>query len=290
MIIPPKKTIWKECTYIAAFLTMKCPLKCSYCINNHSQTFSRNSFEEIEPEQWINFINNLDNPNDTPITLQGGEPTSYKGFYDILSNINPSIKLDLLTNLTFDIRKFCSLIKPERFYRDDVIYTPIRISFHPEEMDIEETITKTKILIDNGFQVGIFVVDHPSNAKIIREMHYRCLQERIYFWIKDFLGVYDNKLFGIYKNTDAIGKNEGKKVQCRTRELLISPNGNIYKCHSDLYENVNPIDNIENNKIQLKYCFRECNRYGLCNPCDLKIKTNRFFAGNFTAVDILKNF
>jgi len=77
-----------------------------------------------------------------------------------------------------------------------------------------------------------------------------------------------------------------KKVLCRTTELIIGPNGNIYRCHSDLYANRKPIGNLLDSDFEIEDKFRECDFYGHCNPCDIKIKTNRFQQFGHTSVKI----
>ena len=55
------------------------------------------------------------------------------------------------------------------------------------------------------------------------------------YFTKDYLGFYDNKLFGKYKYPEAVACNMKKNVQCRTTELLMGPTGEIYKCTRDVY-------------------------------------------------------
>ena len=95
----------------------------------------------------------------------------------------------------------------------------------------------------------------------------------IYFFVKEFLGKYNNQLFGHYRYPNAID-NPPMKVECRTSELLIDSAGNIYKCHRDLYYNEHSVGNIAiEDPIEFK--FRECNACGQCNVCDIKNKIDR---------------
>jgi len=65
-------------------------------------------------------------------------------------------------------------------------------------------------------------------------------------------------------------------VRCRTTELLIDPGGDVFRCHRDLYSGETPIGNILDPEFYIDEGFRECDSYGFCNPCDVKLKTNRF--------------
>ena len=66
----------------------------------------------------------------------------------------------------------------------------------------------------------------------------------------------------------------------------MGPNGGVYRCHSDLYENRIPIGNILDRDFRIQDIYRPCYVYGHCNPCDIKVKTNRFQEFGHTSVDI----
>ena len=64
--------------YVAAFLTLACNLKCSYCINH----FGKDGFEKkhLTGEEWVRGLNRIISRDDLPLTLQGGEPSLHKDF------------------------------------------------------------------------------------------------------------------------------------------------------------------------------------------------------------------
>ena len=66
----------------------------------------------------------------------------------------------------------------------------------------------------------------------------------------------------------------------------MGPNGGVYRCHSDLYEQRPPIGSIIDPEFQIDDHFRPCEVYGHCNPCDIKVKTNRFQVFGHTSVEI----
>ena len=72
---------------------------------------------------------------------------------------------------------------------------------------------------------------------------------------------------------------------CRPSELLINPAGYIFKCHADLYANRNFIGHILDDEIKFP-AFTECENFGHCNPCDVKLKTDRFQQHGYCAVEI----
>ena len=83
-----------------------------------------------------------------------------------------------------------------------------------------------------------------------------------------------------------MGNNEQKRCLCCTSELIVGPDGNVFGCHHDLYKNFAPIGNLLETDFAIEDGFRECNQFGDCNPCDIKIKTNRFQIYGHTSVEI----
>jgi len=281
----------KSYNYVAAFLTMRCNLSCSYCINAFDKPFSRTYHPEMSAKQWKQALNRLDLPEGLPITIQGGEPTVKRSFHNILMGIKKEISLDMLTNGQFDINKFIYEIPPSRFRQfNDVkdLMASIRLSYHPEQMDLEDTIKRALILKSGEYAVGISIVSHPNQISDVYKIKTACKKSNILFWEKEFLGFYDGKLYGTYKYLDAMTTNitPRNKVECKVSELLIAPTGHIYRCHRDLYAQENPIGNILDEEFEIEDVFRSCNKFGHCNPCDIKLKTNRFLKPNYCAVKI----
>lgn len=262
-----------EYNYFEAFLTLKCNLKCSYCINENENNSLQRNRNEITAEEWIKGVNRIDFGK-IPLTCGGGEPTLHKEFYEILNGLKPEIKVDLLTNLQFDIDEFIRNIKPERFTISNIpAYRAIRVSYHVGQMDPKNLVDKVEKLQDNGFSVGIFGLDHPrfinENMKIME----LAVSKKIFFFPKNFLGTWRGKLYGTYKYPEGL-LGDKKDVQCRIKEVLVAPDGFIYRCHRDLYYKENPIGHLLDEDLDIKYTFRPCSNYGECNPCDIKLKTN----------------
>ena len=282
-----------EFNYVEAYLTLKCNYDCSYCINEGMREEHKLNRKraEMRSEDWANSLNRIDF-KDVPLTLGGGEPTIYDGFYDLLDNLDKKIKIDLLTNLEFDMSKFLKRVNPERFNKNNnPAYRSIRVSFHPER-EIKKRgymkglIERARYLQENKFSIGIFGISHPKNLEANMEMAELSRQNQVYFFVKDFLGDYGEKLFGHFAYPLALDGKE-KKAKCRIKELLIGPNGNVYKCHRDLYKEELEIGNIKYPSFQIEYLFRSCGKYGKCNLCDVKLKTNRFLESGNCQVEII---
>jgi ferredoxin len=240
-------------------------------------------------DEWVQAINRLVLRDDLPLTLQGGEPTLHEGFYDIVNEAKKEIKMDLLTNMMFDVERFIREVPVWRFTRQ-APYAAIRVSFHPGQNDIDDLINKTHKLQDAGFTIGIYGIEHPD-PDIHRQVlaaKKRCEQAGIDFRFKQFLGRWEKRLYGTFKYENSVDQSELKKCRCRTSELIVDPAGYVFRCHADLYESRKPIAHVLDEKFTERQLdiFRACDSYGRCNPCDVKITTNRFQQNGHTSVEI----
>lgn len=279
-------------TYIAAFLTMRCNLKCTYCLNTLDKNFHRNrSLEELSGEQWVAALNRIESPPEIPVTLSGGEPSLHNDFIYIINHIKPELNVDILTNLQWGakgIERFIKEVDPKRVRRQEP-YTSIRVSYHPKQMNPLELAQNVKRMQDAGFKIGIGAVLYPDpeNLSLISEAQYIFRKHGVDFWIKEFTGQYKDTTYGNYsKYPGATTGLKNKNVQCRITELHISHTGDVYRCHRDLYVRENPIGSILDENFQMEDKFRPCDKFGLCHPCDVKVKTDYKLEPNHTSVTI----
>lgn len=108
------------------------------------------------------------------------------------------------------------------------------------------------------------------------------------FRTKEFLGEHDGRIYGTFKFPDCVSATVLKSCECRGTELIVDPSGNIYRCHADLYHARMPIGHILDPEFSMEMIdqYRDCDYYGDCNPCDVKVKTNRFQIFGHTSVEI----
>jgi hypothetical protein len=267
----------KSYNYLGVFLTMKCQLGCSYCINNFGTT---KVWKELSGEDWIKGLNRIETREDRPLSLQGGEPLLHPDFYQIAQELGHEEKfMDCLTNGMFDHRKFMHEIHWNVFNRQ-AKYASLRFSFHQNTNAVGLAL-KVSEMISNHYNCGIWGLNHPHMEKRNKEMADLCRWLGIDFRMKEFL---DEDYKG-YKYPDAI-RGGKKDVLCKPSEMLIAPDGSIYKCHGDLYSGRNPVAHILDEEVNLIHDFTLCSNYGLCNPCDIKIKNSRFQIWGHTSVEI----
>lgn len=277
--------------YVAIFLTLSCNLKCPYCINLHDNSARSDQVgrETLTVTEWIAAANRLVLRQDLPLTLQGGEPTLYPGFYRFVNEVKSEIKMDLMTNLMFDVDAFIKNVPLWRFIRE-APYATIRVSYHPGQNDIDDLIAKTIKLEQAGFRIGLYGIEYPDpqlRAHIL-ETQESCLKIGLDFRLKEFLGEYDGVMYGTFKYDECVAGQTLKQCECRTSEIIVDSAGYIYKCHADLYNGRNAIAHILDAQFGEDSIdeFRNCSHYGTCNPCDVKVKTNRFQIFGHTSVEI----
>jgi len=261
--------------YVAAFLTLRCNLNCPYCINRQGDFKVP---KEMGTEDWIRGLSRIQTRNDLPITLQGGEPTIYPGFYDLAVELYRAGKtVDLLTNGTFELEHFTKRIHSQIFLRE-APYASIRFSFHGQQgFDLVGLVSKIDYLNKRDYSVGIWGLNNHKDGQVRR----LCENLGIDYRVKEYL---DDKR-GTYKYPRAVGSSFTKRVLCKPSELLIAPDGLIYRCHADLYAARGAIGHILDTDIKFP-SFRHCDYFGHCNPCDIKLKTNRLQESGHCSVTI----
>ena len=258
-------------------------MHCDYCIN--SAVARQSQSKTISKEGWIRALNRINCSPDLPVTFQGGEPSVHPDFIPIIKNIRPDLNIDILTNLSFDVDVFIKEISPRRLSRG-ALYPNIRVSYHPQYMDLSQLLKKILKMQSAGFSIGVYGILHPRLKDTVLSAQKIFQAAGIDFRTKEFLGSYGDKLYGTYLYPEAIGAKARQKCLCRTTELIIGPQADIFRCHHDLYNCFSPIGNLLDDQVVIENSFRECGNFGDCNPCDIKIKNNRFQRFGHTSVEI----
>ncbi len=279
----PKIGLHEGFNYVGVFLTFRCNYQCSYCINKHSGSIRTS--KTLSGEEWVEGLSRLRLSAGLPVSLQGGEPTLHPGFYEIVNRLRPEINIDLLTNMQFDVTEFTSKVPPSRIKRN-APYASIRVSYHPQVMDLERTMEKALTLQERGYSIGLFGVLHPDQAEIILAAQEKCRAAGLDFRTKEFLGFHEGRLHGHYLFPEAVMGGTHEAVQCRNSEMLIDPSGFVFRCHHDVYKGLNPIGHILDAGFTMERKFRSCQFFGKCNPCDIKLKNNRFQEFGHCSVEI----
>ncbi len=285
-----KIVIPSEYDYVGIYLTDKCFLKCPYCITSHhgSSFLGKKDAVHLSAEAWVRGMNRLLLPKDVPISLQGGEPFLYKGIWEILGQVEH--KVDIMTALPpFLTREHFLKLKTLAWNQRQAPYPTIRVSFHKGQNDFKELVERIAGLNDI-LSIGLYYLTHPSvSQEEIGWMKTYAKDKGVELRAKDFLGLYDGKMYGALKYPGAVdGKRQGIMVHCKNTVVPVAPDGMIYLCHSDLYFNrrERALGNIIDEQFEFPTGHLPCPHFGLCSECDVKIKNNHYQQFGYTSVDI----
>ena len=284
LIIPP------EYDYIGIYLTEKCHLNCDYCITRHHDApFGEDTgFGTLTPSQWIRVFNRMEMPEDVPITLQGGEPFLYKGIWEVLEGCRH--KIDIMTALPPFLKREDFLnLKTLQWNKRGAPYPTIRVSYHQGQHNYVELVDRIAELNDL-LSIGLYYLKHPANDEAdIQKLTEYAEKQGVELRSKEFLGYWNGKQYGtfLYEGAaDGIKKDE--TVYCKNTVVPVAPDGTIFRCHSDLYfgRKELALGSVLDENFSFPGTHQECNNYGLCNECDVKVKTNHYQVFGYTSVDI----
>lgn len=285
----PEVMVPVDTDYIGIYLTNRCFLTCPYCITNQNQPFiNLKLFRELEAGEWVEALNRLCLPPGLPLSFQGGEPFLHKGIWEILEQVRH--KVDILTALPPQVTpEALRRLKTLQWNRRESPYPTIRVSYHHGQNDYKKLVERIRDL-QEIVSIGLFHIEHPGYPEMTEQIRDYARRHGVEFRTKAFLGEWQGRVYARYKYPDACaGRPLRPRVLCRNTVLPVGPDGQIYRCHSDLYarraEGV--IGQVLDPDLRLDHRHRVCAFYGACSPCDVKIKTNHLQQDGYTSVDIL---
>ena len=267
--------------YVGLFLSFRCPYNCSYCINRQDAVPQSG---ELTGAEWLAFLRRL-RPRDVPITFQGGEPGCHPEFIGLVREALHFHAVDILTNLTFDIDEFARQVPAQALNRD-APYAPIRVSYHPEQFSLEHILDRVLLMQGHGYRIGLYGIDHPEHAGERARASAVCRDAGVDFRMKSFLGQHNGRSYGELAYPEACWQSQARTCECTPSELLLAPNGGIFPCHHHLYSRNGQVGHVSRGEVELTESPQPCSSFGHCNPCDIKVKNNRFQQHGHVSVQI----
>jgi MoaA/NifB/PqqE/SkfB family radical SAM enzyme len=263
----------KRVNYIALFLTYRCKLRCYYCIEREAW----GETVEMEVADWARWLERLDlrKTEDLPVTLQGGEPTDYVGWSEVVQHAPSEMKFHMLTNGMGVSWKEWGNVDPKRFQTPGLTFAPIRVSYHPGYSNDIAVLDAVVGLRKMGFRAGMYCVDVPSRRLGIAEMARRCMWEGVPFHTKELL----TATHGTYKYPWAKDGVPKKGWVCRSNELIVSPEGLVYPCAFYMQNRINGSEKFVDG-------WRRCDLCGKCSYCDVKEKRDRYGKSGYSSVNL----
>lgn len=246
------------------FLTLSCNFSCRYCITKFAPDHNF-SFIHLPTYQWLYFFNSIDGISD--IIFNGGEPTLFPGFPEIINSLKPLRLIAIGTNYSDLATAALLKITP----RDDLILDG---SFHPHFIshhDISQNLLRLKAA---GFKVRVHVLNYPQfKARPSSFIHDFQIQG-IDAFLQQYEGFSDGVLLPLPSKLPACSLATKAAVKCsRSIYTPIAPDGTIYFCHYFMYSRSpnGTIGHISADQVSFPDTLN-CRHYGWCNPCDLPRK------------------
>lgn len=242
------------------FVTLSCNFACRYCITRFSPDYNF-SFKYLEHQHWIPFINSTQGISD--VILNGGEPTIYPSFSEIINSLRPLNLLAIGTNFSNQATSMLLNINP----RPDLILDG---SFHPHFISLRDITYNLLQLKKAGFKVRVHALNYPGFKNTPSSWIQGFKRHGIDAFIQDFEGFPGEQLLPHKSKLPACSLRQKTRVKCsRSIYTPIAPNGIIYFCHYLMYSQSEQghLGHISDPQVSFPDSI-DCSHYGWCSPCD----------------------
>ena len=170
-----------------------CNYNCTYCyapkpqditFENNPNNVARYGKKEKIIDSW-KYI--YDKYGSSRIRLDGGEPSIYPNFFEIIKELSKIHRLQMNTNLSFDVNKFCDVSNPETIRVD--------ASLHCEYTKLETFSEKLSFLKQKGYKLTVSYVGYPDFLENIPLAKKTIERMNIPFLIHPYSGFYEGKQY-----------------------------------------------------------------------------------------------
>lgn len=227
----------------------QCNYRCSYCYapKPEKACFNeqpKNCANYLGLKEWIRVWDDIYKKYGTcRIRMDGGEPSAYPYFMELVEAVSQKHLLQINTNLSFAAETFVTRIKPERVRID--------ASLHLEYVAVPEFFAKIETLHKHKFRLVVSCVAYPPFIDKINDCQPPFENLHVPFIIHPFSGEFNGKSYPkayemeevskIYSLDEASrlimgwrkGENKVTKGKpCRMGQIYgrIYPNGDVYRC------------------------------------------------------------
>jgi Tfp pilus assembly protein PilF/MoaA/NifB/PqqE/SkfB family radical SAM enzyme len=171
----------------------ECNYRCSYCYApkpEHPDLKTKPHYKAVYPgikcilSAWDVIAEKYGNCR---IRLDGGEPSVYPNFLELVRKLSKKHHLQINTNLSFDTDIFVKDIDPGAVRIDG--------SLHPEYLSADEYASKIKTLRKNGFKVVVSYVGYPPFLRSLEEYKKKAEDAGAVFIIHPYSGDYKGRKY-----------------------------------------------------------------------------------------------
>jgi MoaA/NifB/PqqE/SkfB family radical SAM enzyme len=164
------------------YINTACNYRCSYC--KPEQLTVRQAPAERWVEAWDDIHRRY---GECHISFSGGEPFVYPGFMDILAGVTRHHTVEVITNLSFDVRPLVETVDLRRLR--------LGASFHPECVGLDEFLGRMKQLQPRDFEKWVTFVAYPPQLDRILEYQKRVQDAGIRFSILPYNGEWQGRTY-----------------------------------------------------------------------------------------------
>ncbi len=250
-----------------------CNERCSKCSHWKSKSIKA----DITAKEIYEFINGFSNAHE--LCIVGGEPLIYKSLImEIISNINPDIRIVVITNGVLCDSDFVDFLQDKN----------IHLIFSIDTLDkeywkfIRGNDTYDKVINNLNYAISKLDTDKISIQSVraketlgeLPNISEYCCKNDIYHSIQDYVqDGFDGKWSGVVNNSEIAGNSNLEESDCYAYDgnLSIMPDGRVFTCfQQELIKGFEvPIYNIKNKiEIDSGYLNDLVNSMKKCNlPC-----------------------
>ena len=273
--------------FIDFIITQKCTFRCKYCSQSKNQNNEQQHAKKETIDAFLKFLDKID--KEYEITITGGEALLHPIFFQLINEIaKKGFKINLITNLSFSIEKYCKIFS---ILSDSL--NIFDISFHLDEIkNFNEYINKLKILLNLKpkltqfrFLIPIYNLTDEKEQKInilknlAKENNIDCEFQQIRFLNKYSKTSEKEKEY----IKEQITKSYSHYCYAGSLSAVIYENGECYRCYSSRFLKANYIGNIKDKNFSLLSKPKPC-IHNICtcpkpkNYNQILDKKSKFFA------------
>jgi hypothetical protein len=244
-----KEKIWSSGFdgWLRIYPTLRCNLKCAYCVHNHNLPESMaDTYQLVSWQKWAEFINKTGKN----VIFTGGEPFLYPDFVPLINAISPGIKVKIYSNFSADMQDYINNC------RRQVIFFG---TYHPVSGPVDKFIGTINALRAAGkFAGSIHMVGWAKQLDFVKQAKEKFERHQWYVYIDDDQYMQDASSCMKFR----------KKVRCMRRIYLVAPDGRRFLCISKMLRQKDDLGNVLETGLGNDQVTVECQDYGYCNPCD----------------------
>jgi len=157
-----------------------CNYRCPYCWFYGKWHIEKRESLYLPMVEWVKHWDRVYEKYGTVcISINGGEPSIYPSFLDLVKALSEKHLVSFITNLSFDVEFFLATqISPSKIV--------LGLSFHPLQSDLESFLNKAKLLIKENYEITVYFVAYPPQMYMIKYLRDCFKEENICFRLMTF--------------------------------------------------------------------------------------------------------